>query len=70
MQKNLSRRDSRIRIVLGALAGLLAVAVLVDAVAVPDRYASYAGVAAVALLANGLTCRCGLYRLLGVSTRD
>lgn len=70
MQKNLSRLDSRARITLGALAGLLALAILADGVAAPDRYAAYAGVAAVSLLVNGLTCRCGIYRALGVSTRE
>ncbi|MEZ3144473.1 DUF2892 domain-containing protein [Halobaculum sp. MBLA0143] len=70
MQKNLSSLDSRLRIVLGAVAGLAALAVLFDGVAAPGRYAAYLGVASVGLLANGLTSRCGIYRLLGVSSRD
>jgi hypothetical protein len=70
VQKNLSRLDSRARIALGSLAGLIALAILADGVAAPDRYAAYAGVAAVGLLVNGLTCRCGIYRALGVSTRE
>lgn len=70
MQKNLSRLDSRLRIVLGAVAGLAALAILADGVTAPQRYAAYLGIASVGLLVNGLTCRCGLYRLLGVSTRE
>ncbi len=70
MQKNLSRLDSRARIVLGALAGVVALAILAGGVDAPDRYAAYAGVAAASLLVNGLTSRCGIYRALGVSTRE
>jgi len=70
VQKNLSRLDSRTRIVLGVVAGLVAVAILADGVTAPDRYAAYSGVAALGLLVNGLTSRCGIYRALGVSTRE
>ncbi|ERH13259.1 MAG: protein of unknown function (DUF2892) [halophilic archaeon J07HB67] len=67
---DVSRLDSRARIAFGAVAGLLALAILVGGVGAPDRYAAYSGVAAVGLLANGPTCRCGIYRALGVSTRE
>lgn len=68
MEQNVGSTDKLVRVVLGAIAGIVSLAVLANAVSLPTVVAPVLGIAAVILLATGLTEFCGLYKLLGVDT--
>lgn len=68
MAKNVGATDQRVRIGLGAIAGLVSIAVLSGALPLPTVTAPVLGVAAVVLLATGFTGFCGLYTVLGMDT--
>jgi len=68
MERNVGSTDTLVRVMLGAIAGTVSLAVLTNAVPLPTVVAPVLGIAAVILLATGLTGFCGLYGLLGVDT--
>lgn len=68
MAKNVGATDQRVRIGLGAIAGLVSIAVLSGVLPLPTVTAPVLGVAAVVLLATGFTGFCGLYTVLGMDT--
>jgi len=68
MAKNVGATDQRVRIGLGAIAGLVSLAVLAGALPLPTLAAPVLGLGAIILLATGLTGFCGLYTVLGVDT--
>jgi hypothetical protein len=68
MERNVGSLDQNVRIVVGALAGLLSLATLGGQVGLPDVAAPVLGIVAVVALVTGLSGTCGLYSVLGVST--
>ncbi|MFC3476893.1 YgaP family membrane protein [Halobacterium litoreum] len=68
MEQNVGSTDSLVRVLLGAVLGVVSLAILGDYVDAAPILSPILGVAAVALLATGLTSTCGLYSLLGVRT--
>jgi len=68
MERNVGSTDKLVRVLLGAVAGIISLAVLANAVALPTVLAPVLGIAAVILLVTGLTEFCGLYKLLGLNT--
>lgn len=74
MEENVGDTDSIVRIVLGAVAGILSLGTLADvlpsSLALPEIASPILGVIAIALLATGFTSKCGLYSALGMSTKE
>ncbi|WP_049985925.1 YgaP family membrane protein [Halobellus rufus] len=68
MERNVGQTDSLVRIASGAVAGLVSIGILANAVAAPPILSLLLGVIAIAMLATGVTGRCGLYSLIGVDT--
>lgn len=68
MAQNVGATDQRVRIGLGAIAGLVSLAVLAGALPLPTLAAPVLGLGAIVLLATGLTGFCGLYSVLGMDT--
>lgn len=68
MERNVGATDKRVRIGLGAIAGLVSIAVLAGALPLPPLAAPVLGLGAVILLVTGLTGFCGLYSVLGMDT--
>ena len=68
METNVGATDKRVRIGLGAIAGLVSIAVLAGALPLPALAAPVLGLGAVILLVTGLTGFCGLYSVLGMDT--
>ncbi len=68
MTTNVGSMDRQIRTAAGAVAGLLSIAILAGALALPDTVAAVLGLVAVVMLGTAATGTCGLYSLLGVDT--
>lgn len=68
MAKNVGATDQRVRIGLGAITGLVSLAVLAGALPLPTLAAPVLGLGAIVLLATGFTGFCGLYTVLGMDT--
>lgn len=68
MVRNVGSTDRQLRIALGALAGIVSLAILADALALPEVVSPVLGIVALVLLATGATGTCGLYSVLGVDT--
>ncbi|MDT3437190.1 DUF2892 domain-containing protein [Haloarcula sp. 1CSR25-25] len=68
MEQNVGATDKRVRIGLGAIAGLVSIGVLAGALPLPLLAAPVLGLGAVILLVTGLTGFCGLYSVLGMDT--
>jgi hypothetical protein len=68
MARNVGSTDQLVRILLGAVAGLVSIGILIDAVPLPAVSSPVLGVAAMILLVTGVTGFCGLYTVLGVDT--
>lgn len=68
MARNVGQTDQRVRIVLGALAGVLSLGLLSDTVPGPTVLSPLLGIAAVGLIVTGVTGFCGLYAVLGIET--
>jgi len=68
MAQNVGATDGRIRIGLGAIAGIVSLAVLAGAIGLPPLAAPVLGLGAVILLGTGLTGFCPLYSVLGMDT--
>jgi hypothetical protein len=68
MEKNVGQADSIARVGLGAILGIVSLLVLGGTVGGPTSLSPVLGLAAVILLATGLTSTCGLYSVLGIRT--
>jgi hypothetical protein len=68
MDKNVGATDQQVRTVVGALAGTGSIAILADALSLPEILAPVLGVVAIAMLVTAATGTCGLYSLIGVDT--
>jgi len=68
MTRNVGVTDGRVRIGLGAIAGLVSLAVLAGALGLPPVASPVLGLGAVILLGTGVTGFCPLYSLLGMNT--
>jgi len=68
MATNVGSTDKTVRIAFGAIAGLLSLGTLADAVPLPSIASPVLGVVAIAMLVTGYTGFCGLYSVLGVDT--
>jgi hypothetical protein len=68
MAQNVGAADGRVRIGLGAIAGLASLATLAGALPLPSLAAAVLGLGAVILLGTGLTGFCPLYSVLGMDT--
>jgi hypothetical protein len=69
MEQNVGEADSIVRVLLGAVLGIASLAILAGAIEVTTILSPVLGVAALVLLVTGTTSTCGLYSLLGISTR-
>ncbi|MBC5793338.1 MAG: DUF2892 domain-containing protein [Nanohaloarchaea archaeon] len=74
MEENVGDTDSLVRIVVGAVAGLLSLGILADVLPasmnLPEIASPILGIIAIALLATGFTSKCGLYSALGINTSE
>lgn len=74
MEENVGDTESIVRIVLGAVAGLLSLGLLANVVpssiGLPMIASPILGVVAIALLATGYTSKCQLYSALGINTKE
>lgn len=68
MARNVGSMDRQLRIALGAIAGIVSLAILADTLSLPEIASPVLGVVALVLLATGATGTCGLYSVLGVDT--
>ena len=68
MKQNIGSLDGTVRILIGAVAGLLSLAILASAVSLPAIVSPVLGVVSVIMLGPGLIGSCPLYTLLGLDT--
>ena len=68
MDTNVGSTDRQVRTLLGALAGVLSLAILAEVVSLPSALSPVLGVVAIVLLGTAATGTCGLYALLGIDT--
>jgi len=68
MAQNVGGTDGRLRIALGAIAGLLSLATLAGAAPLPSVVSPVLGLGAVILLGTAVTGFCPLYSVLGMYT--
>ncbi|SIR92762.1 YgaP family membrane protein [Natronorubrum thiooxidans] len=68
MEHNVGKTDQLVRIALGAILGLVSLAILGGVISTTMVLAPILGVVSLVLLATGLTSTCGLYSALGIST--
>lgn len=68
MANNVGSMDRKLRTVVGAVVGLLSLAILANAVSLPVVASPVLGVVALVMLGTAATGTCGLYSLLGVDT--
>ena len=69
MEKNVGGSDRLVRVLAGAVSGVLSLAVLGQMVALPALASPVLGVLALLLLVTGTVNVCPLYSALGVGTR-
>lgn len=68
MANNVGSMDRKLRTVIGAVAGVLSLAILANAVSLPEVASPVLGVVALVMLGTAATGTCGLYALLGIDT--
>jgi hypothetical protein len=68
MERNVGETDKLVRIAIGAVLGIVSLAVLGNAVGLPEIAAPILGVLSLVLLGTAATGTCGLYAVLGVDT--
>ncbi|WP_336327329.1 YgaP family membrane protein [Halovenus sp. HT40] len=68
MANNVGSIDRKLRTVIGAVAGVLSLAILANAVSLPEVASPVLGVVALVMLTTAAMGTCGLYALLGVDT--
>jgi len=69
METNVGSTDRLVRIVVGALAGIVSLAGLAQVVELQGAVSLLLGIVAVLMLGTAFTNRCAVYSLLGVNTR-
>jgi hypothetical protein len=74
MEENVGDTDALVRILLGAVAGVLSLGTLTEmlpsALSLPTVASPVLGVLALALLGTGFTSKCALYNALGMDTSE
>lgn len=68
MANNVGSMDRKLRTAIGAVAGAVSLAILANAVSLPEIASPVLGVVAIMMLGTAATGTCGLYSLLGVDT--
>ncbi|MFD1686200.1 YgaP family membrane protein [Halobellus litoreus] len=68
MEQNVGRTDGIARVAIGAIAGVISLAILGNAVSGPAILSPILGIVSIMMLATGATGRCGVYSLIGVNT--
>jgi len=68
MEQNVGSLDKNVRISIGAVAGIVSLAVLGGQVGLPEIASPVLGIVAVMMLGTALTGTCGLYSVLGIDT--
>jgi hypothetical protein len=68
MVKNVGATDRQLRTGVGAIAGIVSLAILTGALSAPAVLSPVLGVVALIMLVTAATGTCGLYSLLGVDT--
>lgn len=68
MAKNVGSMDRQLRTVVGAVAGIVSLAILADVLSLPEVASPVLGVVALVMLGTAATGTCGLYSLLGIDT--
>ncbi len=68
MDQNVGSTDKKLRTLVGAVAGVVSLAILAGPVPLPTILSPVLGVVAIMMLGTALTGTCGLYSLLGVDT--
>ncbi len=68
MEQNVGATDRLVRTGVGAVAGLVSLAILAGVVSAPSVLSPVLGVLALAALGTAATSSCGLYSVLGIST--
>ena len=68
MKQNVGSMDSTVRLLLGAVAGLLSLGILASAVPLPVIASPLLGVVSIVMIGTSLTGFCPLYTLLGVDS--
>ena len=68
MEQNVGSLDKNVRIAVGAVAGIVSLAVLGGQVDLPEVASPVLGIMAIMMLGTALTGTCGLYSVLGVDS--
>ena len=68
MEPNVGATDRQVRTAIGAVAGIVSLAILADVLALPEAASLLLGIVALVLLGTAATGTCGLYKVLGVDT--
>lgn len=68
MAQNVGSMDRRLRTAIGAVAGIVSLAILAGTLELPEVASPVLGVVAIIMLVTAATGTCGLYSLLGVDT--
>lgn len=68
MEQNVGSMDGTVRVLIGAVAGLLSVAILASAVSLPAIASPVLGVVSLIMIGTSLTGFCPLYTMLGLNT--
>ena len=68
MAQNVGATDRKVRTAVGAIAGLVSLGILGNAVPLPAVLSPVLGVIALVMLGTAATGTCGLYAVLGVDT--
>ncbi len=69
MNQNVGETDRLVRFALGAVCGLISLAILGGVISTAMVYSLILGVIALVLLGTAATSMCGLYSALGISTK-
>ncbi len=70
MKMNVGAIDRKVRITIGALAGILSLAILGNLVSLPELASPALGVVSLLMLVTGFTGFCPVYTLLGIKTGE
>ncbi|QSG06576.1 YgaP family membrane protein [Halapricum desulfuricans] len=68
MEQNVGSLDKNVRIVVGAVAGIVSLAVLGGQLDLPAVASPVLGIVSLMMLGTAATGTCGLYSLLGIDT--
>jgi hypothetical protein len=68
MKQNVGSLDRKARMLLGAVAGVVSLAILANAVSLPEIASPVLGLVAIIMIGTSVTGNCPIYSLLGVQT--